>query len=142
MTARLISDVPARWPMLSTARRFAGHVFSVRTDRVAMPDGEAADRDVVEHPGAVAVLALDGAERVLLIRQYRHPVGRFLWELPAGLRDVDGEPPLATAQRELVEEAGYRATSWLTLVDFFTTPGMSDERVRIFLARGLSYALL
>ncbi len=84
------------------------------------------------------MLALDDAERVLLIRQYRHPVGRLLWELPAGLRDVDGEQPLATAQRELMEEAAFRATSWLTLVDFLTTPGMSDERVRIFLARGLS----
>jgi len=138
MTATPVSDVPARWPTLSTARRFQGRVFSVRTDRVVMPDGEAADRDVVEHPGAVAVLALDDAERVLLIRQYRHPVGRLLWELPAGLRDVDGEQPLATAQRELMEEAAFRATSWLTLVDFLTTPGMSDERVRIFLARGLS----
>ena len=97
-----------------------------------------AARDVVVHPGAVAVLALDGQDRVLLVRQYRHPVGRLLWELPAGLRDVDGEPPLATAERELAEETGWRAESWKTLADCFTSPGMSSERIRIFLARGVS----
>ena len=138
MTSPRVSDVPATWPTLSTVSQFEGRVFSVRTDRVRMPGDEPADRDVVEHPGAVAVLALDEAERVLLIRQYRHPVHRFLWELPAGLRDVAGEPPLATARRELREEASYRAADWHTLADFFTTPGMSDERVRIYLARGLS----
>src|SRR2546430_15954550 len=77
-----------------------------------MPDGELAERDVVIHPGAVAVLALDDAQQVLLIRQYRHPVQRLLWEIPAGLRDVSGELPWATAQRELLEEAGYRARDW------------------------------
>jgi 8-oxo-dGDP phosphatase len=138
MTGVAISDVPENWPALSTQTRFRGNVFSVRTDRVGMPGGDAADRDVVEHPGAVAVLAIDEAQNVLLIRQYRHAVGRLLWELPAGIRDVDGEPPLATAKRELLEETGYRAGDWLTLTDFFTTPGMSDERVRVFLARGLT----
>ncbi len=132
------SDVPAQWPVLSTASQYQGRVFSVRTDRVGMPDEAAADRDVVEHPGAVAVLALDDAERVLLIRQYRHPVHRYLWELPAGLRDIPGETPLATARRELMEEASYQASQWRTLVDFFTTPGMSNERVRIYLARDLN----
>jgi ADP-ribose pyrophosphatase len=73
-----------------------------------------------------------------MIQQYRHPAGALLWELPAGLRDVDGEPPLVTAQRELLEETGYRAAGWLVLTDFFTTPGSSSERIRIFLARGLS----
>ncbi|MGE5289089.1 MAG: NUDIX domain-containing protein [Micromonosporaceae bacterium] len=138
MTDPAIRDVPERWPALSTEERFRGHIFSVRTDRVGMPGGEAADRDVVEHPGAVAVLALDEAERVLMIRQYRHPAGMSLWELPAGLRDVDGEPLLATAERELGEETGYRAGDWLTLADYFTTPGMSSERVRVFLARGVT----
>ncbi|HUK69670.1 MAG TPA: NUDIX hydrolase [Streptosporangiaceae bacterium] len=136
MTDPPIADVPACWQVLSTTMRYAGSVFSVRTDRVAMQDGEVADRDVVRHPGAVAVVAIDGGERVLMVRQYRHPVSRLLWELPAGLRDVDGEPPLATAKRELLEETGYRASGWLTLVDFFTSPGMSNERIRIFLARG------
>jgi 8-oxo-dGDP phosphatase len=138
MTGLAIVDVPERWPTLSTEMRFRGSLFTVRTDRVGMPGGDSADRDVVAHPGAVAVLAIDEAQHVLLIRQYRHAVGRFLWELPAGIRDVDGEPPLATAKRELLEETGYRAGDWLTLADFFTTPGMSDERVRVFLARGLT----
>jgi ADP-ribose pyrophosphatase len=105
---------------------------------VAMPDGDTVGREVVEHPGAVAVLALDEAGRVLLIRQYRHPVSALLWEIPAGLRDVDGEPPLAAAQRELLEEAGYRAAHWRVLADFFSSPGIITERLRIFLARGLT----
>ena len=83
--------------------------MTLRTDRVQMPDHEVADRQVVEHPGAVVIVALDEAGQVLMIRQYRHPVGRRLWELPAGLRDVGGEPPLITAERELLEETGYRA---------------------------------
>jgi 8-oxo-dGTP pyrophosphatase MutT (NUDIX family) len=105
---------------------------------VRMPDGDVAGRDVVEHPGAVAVLALDEQERVLLIRQYRHPVGLLLWEIPAGLRDVAGEPPLVTAERELLEETGYRAADWRVLTDYFTSPGFSTERLRVFLARGLT----
>jgi ADP-ribose pyrophosphatase len=87
----------------------------------------------------VAVLALDDAQRVLLIRQYRHPVGRLLWEIPAGLRDVAGERPWATARRELLEETGYRARDWRVLADFYTSPGFSTERVRVFLARHLEH---
>lgn len=124
--------------MLASRERLRGRIFSVRTDDVQMPDGAVAARDTVVHPGAVAVLALDRQERVLLVRQYRHPAGALLWELPAGLRDVGGEPPLATAQRELGEETGWRAGSWKTLADCFTSPGMSDERIRIFLARDVS----
>jgi ADP-ribose pyrophosphatase len=105
---------------------------------VRMPDGDTVGREVVEHPGAVAVLAIDEAERVLLIRQYRHPVSALLWEIPAGLRDIDGEPPLVTAERELLEETGYRAADWRVLADFFSSPGSSTERVRVFLARGLT----
>jgi 8-oxo-dGTP pyrophosphatase MutT (NUDIX family) len=105
---------------------------------VRIPDGEEVGRDVLEHPGAVAVLALDERDQVLMIRQYRHAVGRLLWEIPAGLRDVAGEPLHVTAQRELLEEAGYRAARWQVLTDTFTSPGISTERLRIFLASGLA----
>lgn len=112
-------------------------LVTVRSDKVRMPDNMVAERDVVIHPGAVAVLALDDANRVLMIRQYRHPVGRMLWEIPAGLRDVPGEDPWATAQRELAEEASHRARDWHVLADYFSSPGFSTERLRVFLARGL-----
>jgi 8-oxo-dGDP phosphatase len=102
-----------------------------------MPASTWAERTVVEHPGAVAILALDDANRVLMIRQYRHPVGRMLWEIPAGLRDVPGEDLLITARRELLEETGYRARDWRVLTDFFSSPGFSTERLRVFLARDL-----
>ncbi|MGI8336152.1 NUDIX domain-containing protein [Actinomadura scrupuli] len=136
-----VRDVPERWEVVESIDRFAGHVVKVRTDVVRMPDGDGtgiARRDMIAHPGSVGVLALDEDCRVLLLRQYRHPAGHLLWEAPAGLRDVAGEPLRETAARELIEEAGYRATEWHTLVDLFTSPGMSDERVRIFLARGLT----
>ncbi len=135
---REFRDVPQSWPVVSSTELASGAIVSVRTDLVRMPDGAQASREVVEHPGAVAIVALDEAGQVLLIRQYRHAVSRLLWELPAGLRDVPGEPPLATAQRELLEEAGYRASDWRVLVDFFPSPGISTERLRIYLARGLS----
>ncbi|WP_235558433.1 NUDIX domain-containing protein [Sphaerimonospora mesophila] len=130
-----VRDVAESWEVSASVDRFAGHVISVRTDTVAMPGGVTADRDYAVHPGSVAVLALDDADRVLLIRQYRHPVRRLLWELPAGLRDVPGEPLVDCAARELAEEAGYRARIWHTLVDLYTSPGMTDERIRVFLAR-------
>jgi ADP-ribose pyrophosphatase len=87
-----VKDTPEEWPVVSSAELFRGRLVTVRTDKVRMPDNQVAERDVVIHPGAVAVLALDDAQQVLLIRQYRHPVGRLLWEIPAGLRDVSGEP--------------------------------------------------
>jgi len=131
-------DVPQQWPVISSVEDARGPIVTLRSDTVRMPDGDVSIRQVVEHPGAVAVVALDEAARILMIRQYRHPVGRLLWELPAGLRDVDGEPLLATAERELLEETGYRAQDWLVLADFFTSPGITTERIRMFLARGLS----
>jgi 8-oxo-dGDP phosphatase len=133
-----IRDVTERWPVVSSVMLGDGRIARLREDRVRMPDGAVVARDVVEHPGAVAVLALDPHERVLMIRQYRHPVGRLLWEIPAGLRDVPGEPLHLTAERELLEEAGYRAARWAVLADTFTSPGISTERLRIFLARGLT----
>ena len=134
-----IADVPEQWPVVSTAELARGRLVAVRTDKVRTPDNEIAERDVVLHPGAVAVLALDDAQRVLLIRQYRHPVGRLLWEIPAGLRDVAGEPLWAAARRELMEEAGYRARDWRVLADYYSSPGFSTERLRVFLARDLEY---
>jgi 8-oxo-dGTP pyrophosphatase MutT (NUDIX family) len=133
-----ITDVVEHLPVVSSAELLRGRIFTVRTDKVRMPDNHVAERDVVVHPGAVAILALDDADRVLMIRQYRHPVGRLLWEIPAGLRDVRGEAPWATAQRELVEEAGYRAADWRVLADYYSSPGYSTERLRVFLARDLT----
>ena len=130
--------MPHRYDVISSTARFAGRVISVRTDVVRMPGGDTAERDVVEHPGAVGVVALDDDRRVLLIRQYRHPVGRALWELPAGLRDVAGEPDLETARRELLEEAGLRAGRWEPLVAALASPGMTDEQYVVFLARDLT----
>jgi ADP-ribose pyrophosphatase len=115
-------------------------VIDVRSDVVEMPDGSTAVRDVVVHPGAVGIVALDADERVLLVQQYRHPARHRLWEPPAGLLDVDGEDPLAAARRELFEEAHLVAARWDVLLDAFTTPGMTDEAVRVFLARDVSAA--
>ncbi|GGK48770.1 NUDIX hydrolase [Planomonospora parontospora subsp. parontospora] len=133
-----VEDVPEEWKVVSTVRHFSARVITGVTDAVVMPDGEVVDRDYVVHPGSVAVVALDDQERVLLLRQYRHPARRLLWELPAGLRDVEGEPLHLGAARELAEETGHRAGIWHTLVDTFVSPGMSDERTRIFLARDVS----
>jgi len=128
--------------VVKRVERFAGSVIQVVSDEVRMPDGGTAVRDYVMHVGAVGAVALDfagdPAGRVLLVRQYRHPVRRMLWELPAGLLDVAGEPALETAKRELWEEADLRAGRWDVLVDLLTTPGSSDEAIRIFLARDIT----
>jgi ADP-ribose pyrophosphatase len=132
-----VKDEPEHWPVVSSVELLRSRLVAVRSDKVLTPDNDVAERDVVLHPGAVAVLALDDADRILMIRQYRHPVGRLLWEIPAGLRDVAGEEPWVTAPRELMEEAGYRAKDWRVLVDYYSSPGYSTERLRIFLARDL-----
>jgi ADP-ribose pyrophosphatase len=113
-------------------------VISLRRDTVAMPGGGDSVREVVHHPGAVAVVALDDDENVVLLRQYRHPVGKHLWELPAGLRDEDGEPPLETGKRELAEEVQLAAARWSLLLSVNNSPGYSDELVDVFLAEELS----
>ncbi|MFD3442123.1 NUDIX domain-containing protein [Streptomyces sp. NPDC058685] len=135
-----IKDTPEEWQVVATATPFEGKKTSVRADDVVMPDGAVARRDYQVHPGSVAVLALDPEDRVLVLRQYRHPVRQRLWEIPAGLLDVPGENPLHAAQRELYEEAHVKAEDWRVLVDVYTTPGGCDEAVRIFLARDLSAA--
>ena len=134
--AGLVADGGESFPIIKSTVQFAGKVWSIRTDVLDF-DGRLIERDIVMHPGAVAVIAIDDEDRVLLIRQYRHPLGLYIFEPPAGLLDVSGEPPLLTAQRELAEESGYQADSWFTLVDFLNSPGGSSEAIRIYLARDL-----
>jgi ADP-ribose pyrophosphatase len=129
--------MPHEYEVLETTRLYDGNIISLRRDHLAMPGDTTAWRDVVEHPGSVAVVALDDNDFVVLVRQYRHPLRRELDELPAGVLDKQGEPPLATAKRELAEEAGLAADDWRVLVDLLTTPGMANEASRIYLARGL-----
>jgi len=134
-----LRDEPEAWPVSeSEIVHSTGRVIAIRRDRLEPPGREAFTRDVVEHPGAVGIVALDEDERVLLVRQYRHPVGHRLLEPPAGLLDVQGEDYRVGAERELWEEAATKAADWRVLVDAFTSPGMTSEAVRIFLARDLS----
>lgn len=116
---------------------FEGAVWNVVRERFRFGADEIR-REFIDHTGAVAVLAVDDEDRALFIRQYRHPVRMRDWELPAGLLDEPGEPAVEAARRELAEEADLAASEWSVLVDFFTTPGGSNEAIRIFLARGLA----
>ena len=121
----------------SSETLYTGKIFALRRDQVRMPGGKVVTREVVEHFGAVAVVAMDGDGNIPMVYQYRHPLGHRLWELPAGLLDVDGEAPHLTAARELEEEAGLQAGTWRVLVDLDSTPGFSDESVRVYLATDL-----
>jgi 8-oxo-dGTP pyrophosphatase MutT (NUDIX family) len=118
---------------------FDGRVWDIRRDTFLL-EGEKITREYMDHTGAVAILALDERERVLLIKQYRHPVRMRDWELPAGLLDIHGEAPLLAAQRELAEEADLVAETWDLLTEFMTSPGGSNEVLRVYLARGVSAA--
>lgn len=133
-----VADAPSPREVVRRTRVFSGKVLGLRTDDVDLGDGQVVTRDVVQHPGAVGIVAVDEHDRVLMVQQYRHPVASLLWEPPAGLLDVPGEDPLEAARRELYEEAGYRAARWDVLVDFYTTPGGSDEALRLYLARDLT----
>ena len=122
---------------------YRGKVFDVVAERVHLDAADDAPvlREFLDHPGAVAIVVLrdgPGGEEVALVDQYRHPVRAVLWEIPAGLLDVDGEDSGAAARRELAEETDLRAEHWDVLVDYFTTPGGSNESLRIYLARGIS----
>jgi ADP-ribose pyrophosphatase len=117
---------------------YSGRVLTLRVDDVRMPGGQVAERAVVARPAVVIIVALDAAGRVFLLSQYRHPVGGFLVELPAGLDDKPGETPWESARRELFEEAGLRAATWHTLADMRVSPGAIDQVARIFLARDLT----
>lgn len=129
-------DELVEMPIIDSETVFRGRVWSIRRDQVRYGDATLV-REYTDHTGAVAVLALDEDERMLLLKQYRHPVRRRGWEIPAGLLDVHGEDPLVTAKRELAEEADLTADDWSVLAEFLTSPGGSDEAIRIYLARGL-----
>jgi len=128
----------AGYRVLARHERFRGRMFEVFTDDVELPDGAVVRRDYVVHVGAVGVVALDEQDRVVLVQQYRHPVTARLWELPAGLIDVAGEPLAQAAARELAEEADLRAADWRLLTDVYTSPGCTNEVIRLFLARDLT----
>ncbi|QAY60852.1 NUDIX hydrolase [Microbacterium protaetiae] len=132
-----LHDEPAEVEVTRSDTVYAGRVWNVRRDEFTYND-QTIVREYMDHTGAVAILALDEDDRMLLIKQYRHPVRVREWEIPAGLLDVTGEDALAAAQRELAEEADLIAARWDVLAEFYTTPGGSDEAIRIYLARELS----
>lgn len=134
-----IRDTPAPRPTTASQTVHSTPIFDVIEDQVRLSrEAEPVTRAYLRHPGAVGIIAVDEEDRVLLVRQYRHPVGHQLWEVPAGLLDTDGETPLETAQRELLEEADLRAQRWTPLLEHLPSPGSTDEAVRLFLAEGLS----
>ena len=137
-----IRDQHVRVQTLSSREVFSGKVFGIQRDELVLNEAqEPILREYMSHPGAVVIVALrgdGGEEEILLERQYRHPVGAKLWEVPAGLLDIPGEDPLVGAQRELAEEADLVAKQWDVLLDIFNSPGCSSESIRIFLARELS----
>ena len=131
-----LRDEPVAVPVHTSTVVYDGAVWDVRADTFSYGAGTLT-REYLDHPGAVAILALNSEGEVLLIKQYRHPIRMREWELPAGLLDQSGESPLAAAQRELAEEADLAAESWELLTEFVTSPGGSNEAIRVYLARGL-----
>jgi len=122
--------------LIKSTPRFAGRIIRVSVDEVVLPNGTHTELEVVHHPGGAAVVAVDGAQRVCLLRQYRYVAQDWLWELPAGKLEP-GEPPLATAQRELAEEAGVSARAWSSLGSYLSSPGVFSEVLHLFLASEL-----
>jgi ADP-ribose diphosphatase len=123
--------------ILSHRRVYSGRVLAVDVDEIEEPGGVRATREVVRHSGSVVILAVDDQERLVLVRQYRYPVGDVLWEIPAGRRDP-GESPEEGARRELEEEVGARAATVEHVLSFFATPGFCDEVMHLFRATGLT----
>lgn len=136
---RLLRDEPLGVEVTRSDVVYEGFVWGVREDRFRYGDGELT-RHYVDHPGAVAIVAVDDDARVLLIQQYRHPIRQRDWEIPAGLLDVAGEDPRDAAARELREEGDLEADEWEDLGSFALTPGGSSEHIRIFLATGVRAA--
>lgn len=134
-----VADRQSPRRLLNSSTVFRGKIWDVVSDTFVLQDGEESlTREYIRHPGAVAILAMDSEERVLLLRQYRHPVRMDLWEIPAGLLDVEGEDFVAAAARELAEEADLTADTWHVLTDLFLSPGSSSEALRIYLARNVA----
>ncbi|ALE07659.1 ADP-ribose pyrophosphatase [Arthrobacter sp. ERGS1:01] len=135
-----MADSISHRTLQSSSTVYQGRIWDVVSDTFTLAPGTAPlTRDYIAHPGAVAVVVLNEANQVLLLRQYRHPVQMDLWEIPAGLLDVEGEDFLTGAARELAEEADLTSATWHVLTDFFNSPGSSSEAIRIYLARGISY---
>lgn len=138
LTPDQLSDEPSSWSVLSTEVLARGVISDYVDERVMTPNEDVLDRQFQRHPGSVGVIALDDQDRLVLVRQYRHPVRHRLIEPPAGLLDMAGEDPLVTAQRELAEEVGLAARDWRVLVESFTSPGGLSEDLRMYLASDLS----
>lgn len=132
-----IRDEAGARRIIEGAQVWQGKMFGMRTEKVDLGHGEPVIRDFMDHPGAVAILALDEDERLCMIRQYRHPVRATLWEIPAGLLDAPDEPLVEVGRRELAEEVDLGAHRWDVLADFYASSGCTDERVRVYLARDL-----
>ncbi|SMG50110.1 ADP-ribose pyrophosphatase [Agreia pratensis] len=133
----ILADEHIALPIVSSEVVFTGAIWDVRRETFDY-NGDQITREFVDHTGAVAVLAIDDEDRILLIKQYRHPVRSREWEIPAGLLDVADEDPLEAAKRELAEEVDLAAASWSVLSDYVTTPGGNNEAIRVYLARQLS----
>lgn len=133
----MIEDTRVELPLISRETVLPGHVVDVRRD-VFDYNGVEVTREYVVHPGAVGIIAINENAELLLVQQYRHPVGAFMWEPPAGLLDAPNEDPLDAAKRELLEETGFEAARWNVLFDFANSPGGSSEQLRCYLAQGLS----
>jgi ADP-ribose pyrophosphatase len=121
---------------LSTEHIYQGRVIQLQIDDVQLPNGEASKREIVKHPGAVAIIAITADQKLVLVRQFRKALEKTIYEIPAGKLE-QGEEPLVSAQRELQEETGYRAEKWERLIGFYTSPGFADEYIHLYLATKL-----
>ena len=133
-----IIDAPSERTIRTRTVKYSGYVIETTVEEYELNKNTVLTRDVVEMPGAVAVAVLNDNDELLMLNQYRHPVRMNLWEVPAGLLDIDGEDPLVAAQRELAEEADLQAETWNALTDYFSSPGATSEAGRVYLARNLS----